>query len=339
VPRVPSSSRVTIEDVAKYAGLSTATVSRVLNHTGPTSEESSRRVRFAVSELNYVPHLGARQLASHKNNILGLLLDEVSRDFFAAMLKGIESGALEAGYDLLIATTRGGRDVVGQHNTDGILVFDQSLNEEKLRRFHKENFPVVLMYRRSPEGLNIPYVAFENKDGARQMMDHLIGACGYTRIAFLRGPSDNEDSYWRERGYRDGLEAHEIPYDPDLVADGEFNEQASYGTVAQWMGQGLQVDAIFAGDDDSAIGAIAALRDAGHRVPHDIAVVGFDDTIASRLITPALTTVRAPIERTGYEAVKQLITLIEEDTAEAEILLPVELIIRESCGFALKKAY
>jgi LacI family transcriptional regulator len=339
VPRVPTSSRITIEDVARQAGLSTATVSRVLNQTGPVSDESVQRVQQAVAKLNYVPHLGAKQLASQRTNILGLLLDEISSDFFTPMLKGIEKGALEGGYDLLIATMRGGQEVVGRHNTDGIIVFDQSLNEDRLRRLHAAEFPVVLLYRSSPRGLNIPCVVFENKDGARQMTDHLIEQCGYQRIAFLRGPADNEDSYWRERGYRDGLEAHGIAFNHDLVASGEFDDQAAYSTVKEWLTRGLAVDAIFAGDDESAIGAMAALREAGYRIPQDIAVVGFDDTVESRLATPPLTTVRAPIEKTGYEAAKQLIRLINEGTAEPEILLPVELIVRESCGFGLKKAY
>lgn len=337
MPRVPSSSRITIEDVARRAGLSTATVSRVLNQTGPVSEESVRRVHLAVSELHYRPNLAAKQLASQKNNILGLLLDEISGDFFPPLLRGIETGAREAGYDLLIATMRGGGNAVGSHNTDGILVFDTSLKEEPLRQLYAENFPVVLLYRSPPKGLHIPYVAFENKDGARAMTDHLIERCGHRRIAFLRGPADNEDSYWRERGYRESLEAHGIAYDPSLLATGEFDDEIAYRAVSQWIAQELEVDAIFAGDDESAIGTILALRDAGLRVPQEIAVVGFDDSPSSRHVTPPLTTVRAPIERTGIEAVKQLIDLIEEGTAQPEILLPTELIIRESCGYTIRR--
>lgn len=333
MPRVPSSSRITIEDVAKRAGLSTATVSRVLNQTGPVSDESVRRVQLAVSELHYKPHLAAKQLASQKNNMLGLLLDEISGDFFPPMLRGIETGAREAGYDLLIATMRGGSNPIGPHNTDGILVFDTSLKEDHLRDLHADKFPVVLLYRSPPPGLQIPYVAFENKDGARAMTDHLIEQCGYRRIGFLRGPGDNEDSYWRERGYRESLEAHGITYDAGLLATGNFDDEVAYQVVRQWIAEGINVDAIFAGDDESAIGTILALRDAGLRVPQDIAVVGFDDSPSSRHLTPSLTTVRAPIEQTGLEAVRQLIGLIEEGAAQPEILLPTELVIRESCGY------
>ncbi len=337
MPRVPSSSRITIEDVAKRAGLSTATVSRVMNQTGPVSKESVRRVQLAVSELHYKPNLAAKQLASQKNNMLGLLLDEISGDFFPPMLRGMETGAREAGYDLLIATMRGGSYAVGPHNTDGILVFDTSLDEAQLRKLDAESFPMVLLYRPPPRGLQIPYVAFENKDGARAMTDHLIEQCGYQRIAFLRGPSDNQDSYWRERGYRESLEAHGIAFHSDLLATGDFDDEIAYKVVRQWVGEGLTVDAIFAGDDESAIGTILALRDAGLRVPEDIAVVGFDDSPSSRHLTPPLTTVRAPIEQTGFEAVKQLISLIEKGAAQPEILLPTEIIIRESCGYKARR--
>lgn|SRR5574341_81329 len=332
MPRSRATQRITIEDVAERAGLSTATVSRVINQTGPVSADATQRVRLAIEELHYVPQLAARQLASRKTHMLGLVLDEISGDFFSPMLRGIETGARQAGYDLLIATTRAGSSVIGAHNADGVLVFDESLTEAELRRLHRDGFPVVLLYRSPPAGLNIPYVAFENKDGARQMTDHLIEHCGHRQIAFLCGPEGNEDSRWREKGYRESLQAHGIPVDPALIRVGEFDDQAAYAAVQKMLAEGIRIDAIFAGDDESAMGAILALREAGWRVPQDVAVVGFDDIPAARHLTPPLTTVRAPIERTGLEAINQLINLIEQGSAEPLILLPTELVIRQSCG-------
>ncbi len=329
-----SSSRVTIIDVARHAGVSISTVSRVINQTAPVSEATARNVRQTIEELNYVPHTPARQLASRRTNMLGLLLEEISRDFFPPLLHGIETGAREAGYSLLIASTQGpnGVGVLGEHNTDGVVIFADALNEDQLRQLHATGCPLALLLQTSPNDLDIPCVVFENETSARAITEHLIERCGCTRIAFLRGPEGNEDSYLRERGYREALRAHGIPFIPELAAVGGFDEQESQVAVDRWLSDGVEMDAIFAADDESAIGAIIALKRAGLRVPEDIAVVGFDDIPMARYVTPPLTTVRAPIERAGYEAARQLIGLIEHGKAEPIIQLPTELVIRSSCG-------
>ena len=164
------------------------------------------------------------------------------------------------------------------------------------------------------------------------MVDHLIEVHGRRRIAFLCGPAGNEDSYWRERGYRESLAAHGIPFDPALVASGEFQEGPAKAAVERWLAEDLHFDAIFAADDDSAGGALLALTQAGKRVPEGVALAGFDDTLVSRYLTPPLTTVHAPTERVGQEAVRQLVRLITTGEAEPGILLPTSLVIRQSCG-------
>lgn len=333
-------SRATIADVARHAGVSIATVSRVINGTAPVTAETAARVQAAIAELAYIPQAAARDLASGKTNTLGLFLSEISGDFIPPMLRGIEAGAREHGFDLLIYTTQARssssaefRRPLSKHNTDGLLIFADSLDEAELTRLYKLGLPMVLLHRSPPDTLDIPYVTFENKSGARQLVDHLINAHGYRRIAFLRGPEGHEDSYWRELGYREALEAHGIPFDPSLVARGGFDEEEAQAPVERWLAEGLDIDAIFAGDDEAASGVIIALRRAGKRVPEDIAVVGFDDVPLSRHLTPPLTTVRAPIEEAGHAAVRQLVQLIHTGHAEPAMqLLPTKLVIRHSCG-------
>jgi DNA-binding LacI/PurR family transcriptional regulator len=167
------------------------------------------------------------------------------------------------------------------------------------------------------------------------LVNHLIEVHERRRIVFLQGPEGHEDSVWRERGYRGALEAHNLPFHPELVASGAFDEEQAFATVQQMLMDGMGFDAIFAGDDDSAIGAMRALRLAGWRVPRDVAVVGFDDVPFARYLSPALTTVRAPIEQVGREAVQQLVRLMNGEKAEALILMRTELVIRESCGCRL----
>jgi DNA-binding LacI/PurR family transcriptional regulator len=162
----------------------------------------------------------------------------------------------------------------------------------------------------------------------------LIEVHGRRRIVFLRGPEGHEDSVWRERGYREALEAHQIFFDPILVASGEFDEDEAFTAIQQMLLDGIDFDAIFAGDDDSAIGAMRALKMAGRLIPRDVAVVGFDDVPFARYLSPALTTVRAPIEEIGREAVCQLKRLMSGEQAQALTLMRTELVIRESCGCA-----
>lgn len=326
----------TIADVAQRAEVSIATVSRVINASTPVNPETADRVRDAIKELNYIPSPAARTLANRRTNTIGLLLPEISGAFFPPMLRGIEAGVRAAGYGLLIHTTsdihRRGGHALGEHNTDGLLIFPESVDETELRRLHNLNFPVVLLHQSAPAELKFPTVTIENKSGAETLVSHLIEKHGRRRIAYLRGPAGHEDSIWRERGYRLALQSHGIPFDEGLIGSGDFDEEISRETIQSWLLDGLSFDAIFAGDDDSAIGAISALKQAGKRIPEDVSVVGFDDVPFARFLSPPLTTIRAPIEQVGREAVGLLVKCIRQKQCEPMMLLPTELVLRQSCG-------
>ena len=328
----------TIADVAERAGVSIATVSRVLNGTVPVKPDKAEHVRLAMEELKFVPRAAARVLASRKTNTIGLILSEIGGAFFPHLLKGIEAEARVTGYELLIHSTQGAhthqRKPLGEHNTDGLLVFTSSLEINELYRLESINFPVVLMHQTPPDGLNIPVITIENKDGAEMLVNHLIEKHQRRRIVYMQGPEGHEDSQWRERGYRQALEKHDIPFDPRLVVVGGFEEEQAFATVQQMLAAGVEFDAIFAGDDDTAMGVYRALKMAGRVIPRDVAVVGFDDVQFARYISPALTTVRAPIEEVGREAVRQLAKLMNGGQAQALTLMRTELVIRESCGCA-----
>jgi LacI family transcriptional regulator len=331
---VESTPAATIADVARQAGVSIATVSRVINRTAPVAPATEARVHAAIADLNYRPSPAARRLAGGKTHVLGFLTTDISTPFFTPILRGIEAGAREAGFGLLIYCTEGQPSPrpMGPHNTDGLLVFASSLTDEELGRLHEAGFPMVLLHQSPPRGLNIPYITFENKAGARRLVDHLIEMHGYRRVAFLRGPEDQEDSYWRELGYRESLEAHGISLDPELIATGGFDKEQAQIAAERWLAEGIEIDAIFAGDDESAIGVITALLRNGKRVPQDIAVAGFDDVHLADYLMPPLTTVRAPVEQAGREAVRQVVQLIDTGEADEVVLLPTELVIRHSCG-------
>jgi LacI family transcriptional regulator len=331
--------RPTIANVAELAGVSIATVSRVLNQTAPVAEGTANKVWEVVEALNYTPHAAARGLASRKTSTIGLLLPEIRGHFFSLMLRGVETCVCENGYDLLVHSTPCQCEnrssfprTLGEHNTDGLLVFAGSLIQEEMVHFAEIDFPVVLLHQTPPDGLEIPAVTFENKAGARELVDHLIEVHGCKRIAFLAGPDNDEDSNWREVGYRESLAAHDLAFDPVLVSIGGFDARIAESAVSNWLLEGVEMDAIFAGDDDSAIGALLALNRSEKRVPEDVAVVGFDDLYLSQYLTPPLTTVRAPIESAGYQAAELLFQLLKGEQVESSLLLPTELVIRKSCG-------
>jgi DNA-binding LacI/PurR family transcriptional regulator len=331
--------RATITDVARLAGVSISTVSRVLNDTAPVASDTVERVRDAVQKLNFTPHAAARTLAVRKTDVIGLLLPEIGSSFFIPTLRGIESAVREAGFDLFIFAGNPGanrrRDwhqPLGDHNTDGLLVFANQMESRELGVLYQRGFPVVLLHRSSPLGANIPSVRVDNRAGMRKLMEHLIAHHGCRRIVFLRGGDGNEDSFEREAAYRETLEAHGIPFAQELVESANFTEHGGEAAVQRLLAAGVQFDAIFAGDDEAAAGALMALRRAGVRVPQEVCLAGFDDVPIARHLNPPLTTVRVPIETASYLAARQLVRMIRNDEADISTVLPVELVVRESCG-------
>lgn len=328
-----------MRDVARQAGVSVATVSRYINHNVVTSRQVSERIQKVMDELNYVPHATARQLATRKTLVIGLLLTNMFHDFFAPLLSGVESVVNQNGYNLLVATHHSGgqknlEPPVGAHNTDGLLVFADSLDDVQVTRLYKRKFPVVLIHRTPPEELPIPCVTVENRLAARKLVEHLIIQHGKQNIVLVRGPAQHEDSYWREEGYKQALKAHGLPFRKELMLTGEFEREFSYAAMREFLAAPPAFDAVFACDDDSAIGVLKALNETGHRIPEDIALVGFNDINLSSYLTPPLTTVRAPTEQVGQVAAQQLFRILDSETPERVTLLPTQIILRRSCGCA-----
>jgi LacI family transcriptional regulator len=327
-----------IDDVARRAKVSISTVSRVINGSAPVSPEIAARVEAALRELNYTPHVAARNLATRRTNTIGVLLSEVLGDFFQPLLTGIETVARENGYEILISltgVTQPQDDRVrpfGLHNTDGLLIFSGSLTPEGIAQAHATGLPLVLIHQSPPGGLDVPCVTVENKAASRKMVEHLIVEHQRRRIVLLRGPEGNEDARWRELGYREALAAHNIDVDEHLIGAGDFERHIAQGTIERLLADGLHFDAIFTGDDEAAVGALATLEARGVHVPEEVSVVGFDDQRLATILHPPLTTVRAPTEQVGQTAARQLIELIRTGSADPLTLLPTELILRRSCG-------
>ena len=331
--------RATISDVARLAGVSISTVSRVVNGTGPVADETVEHVRKAIDLLHYKPLAAARSLAGRASDTIGMLVPELTGAFFTPLVRGVEMAARDAGYDLLVHLVTGGVGnddtamlPLDEHNTDGLIVFNDRLNDQSLRRLAGNGVPLVLLYRTAPADLSIPSIKFQNVEGAREIVEHLIVHHARRRIAYLAGPEGNEDSAQRLNGYRQALEAHGLAWDPHLVEPADYNNHMARAVVERWLLDGVQFDAIFAADDEAAAGAMLALRQAGCNVPDDVAVVGFDDLAFSHLLTPPLTTVGASVEESGIMAGRLLIAQIRDEEVPKLTVLPTKLVIRQSCG-------
>ena len=336
------SSSVTIRDVARKAGVSVATVSRYINRNAPVSPEVAERLDKVMIELRYVPHAAARHLASRKTRVIGLLLNNLHNDFFVPLLNGVEAVVRSKGYNLIVATYHASSrnetpPPIGPHNTDGLLVFSDGLVDEDLANLNASGFPMVLVHRTPPSSLKIPSVTVENMEITHKLVEHLIQVHGKRRIMYLRGPVNQEDSLRRETGYKSALEANGIPFDEDLILNGEFERDIAYQVLHDFLGNGKRVafDAVFTGDDDAAIGVLKALHEHDCKVPEDIAVIGFDDLGFAPFLNPPLTTVRAPTEAVGRIATERLFGLLENQPSDEVMILPTEIIFRRSCGCQL----
>jgi DNA-binding LacI/PurR family transcriptional regulator len=332
------SHSITIRDVARQADVSVATVSRYFNHPLSLSIENAGRIRKVMKELKYVPLMAARHLATHKTGTVGLLSFTVDYSFFGPLVAGLEKALKENGYNLLIATyqAEAGGDVIppiGPQNADGVVVFSNTLSEERLAEWYGIHFPVVLVHRTAPHALPIPSVNVENAAASYKLVEHLIEVHGRKQIVFVRAPGCQEDAYCREMAYKAALQAHSIAYDPNLIIGGNYNRSAARQAMQEYLAKTPpHFNAVFAGDDDLAISVISALQSNGLKVPEDVAVVGFDDQRFAGLLVPALTTVHAPTEEVGRVAGQQMLKLLDGREADCMSVLPTEVVYRQSCG-------
>ena len=333
------SHSITIRDVARKAGVSVATVSRYINQNAPVSEKLSARIEKVMNQLDYVPHATARHLALRTKNAVGLLLTNMHNPFFGPLLAGVERVVREHNYNLLVAsyqsTLRGEANLpLGVHNTDGIIAFADSLNNEEIASFYKRDFPIVLIHKTPSDSFAIPFTTIENKAATRKLIDHLVTVHSRRRIILMRGSENQEDAQWREVGFKAALENHGIPFDEQLVLNGSFEHEIAYHSLSTFLADPNhpEFDAVFAGDDDAAIGVYQALNEAGYKIPDEVSVVGFDDSLMAPFMSPPLTTVRAPTEMVGQSVAKQLFCLLEKKDSQLVTLLPTEMILRQSCG-------
>jgi len=329
-------ARPTIYDVARLAGVSTATVSRALNGTGQIAAPTRAAIEAAVEQLGYRANTIARSLVTKSTQTIALLLPDITNPFYAALVSGVQEYTLGHGYTMLLCTTEGdpGREeqylsLLRAKQVDGALVDGLLLPPDRIARFVRDGFPIVCLDR-DIESDSIPLVQVDNRLGGQIATEHLL-RLGHTRIAHVRGARVLGISEQRLAGYRAALDGAGIVPDPELVADGSFTEEGGYEGARALLARSPGVTAIFAANDLSAIGVLSAIAASGRRVPEDISVVGFDDLRLSAFMSPPLTTIKQPAAAIAQLATKLLIDLTRGEQAEQVLhLLEPALVVRGS---------
>ncbi|MBM3133769.1 MAG: LacI family transcriptional regulator [Chloroflexi bacterium] len=331
---------VTIADIARRAGVSKATVSRVLNNKPDVDAAKRERILGIIRETGYVPRLAAVSLATGRTNLIGLLAPSLSRPWSLEVIQGISEAIESTAYELVLYTTS-----LDERNqelfaralsnglTDGLLIMLPRNSTGYLSQLEHQGFPTVLIDHRGVPS-SLPTVTAANIDGAYAAIHHLL-TLGHRRIGIITGIMDFGCSRDRLEGYKKALRDAGIAPDPHLIKYGDFSESTGYALAEQWLRDSTsqRPTAIFASNDAMAFGVLRAARAAGISVPDDLAVVGFDDVPGAAQTHPALTTVRQPLRDMGRRAVEMLLLQIRQGRpAESKVVVPTELIVRESCG-------
>ncbi len=332
-----------LEEIAKITGVSRSTVSRVVNDDPNVSDQTRLKVMEVVRRLNYQPNAAARSLAAGRNRVLGLVIPERVASlfidpYFPILIQGISAACNANDHSIMLWLAepdyerRTIRKVVHSNLIDGVVVASM-LNDDPVVEALADGALPFLLVGRHPTRANINYVDVDNAAGAREAVTHLL-RLGRRRIATITGPHNMIAGVDRREGYLAALRLRGLPAEPSLIAEGDFTEGGGYVAMQRLLSS--NPDAVFAASDITALGALRALKEAGRRVPEDVAVVGFDDMPFAAHTDPSLTTVRQPVHRTGMMAAETLIDLIENPSDQPRrIVLPTEMVIRASCGSGL----
>jgi len=325
---------LTIGDVAAEAGVSVATVSKVINGRWGVAETTEARVRAVIEDLGYHSSLVAQSLRSRRTHVIGVLVVDLE-PFSAELLKGVARAIHGTGYELVVFSGCGADDQVGWERRylsrvigtlcDGALLVTPSSVDVTF------GAPVVAVDHNAGSS-TLPSVDSDNFSGAVTATEYLLGL-GHTRIGFLAGRSDLESGRLRKQGYRHALESAGVAVDRTLIRAGEFQQESAEEAARQLLSSGGErPSAIFAANDVSALATISVARSLGLRVPDDLSVIGFDNVPESALSDPPLTTIEQPIQQMGFDATRLLIGLIEGEPVEStHTMLPTRLVVRGSC--------
>jgi LacI family transcriptional regulator len=332
-----------LEDIAKKAGVSKSTVSRVINNDSKVAPETRERVQKVINEERFSPNPAARALVTRRTEIIGVIIPTpeniffTDNSYFPMLLAGFNDATRTADYAMLLWLGEVVADdaalmakVSSNKLVDGLVLASFVSDHPFLRHVAELKTPFVMVEKPLTGGEQMNYVTVDNCAAAEMAVNHLIRH-GRRRIAHITGNLDISDGVDRLEGYKMALTKAGLPIDPNLIHESYFSRQMGYECMKRVLK--YKPDALFAAGDTIAVGALEAIKEAGLRCPEDIAIIGFDDIDVAVNSNPQLTTVRQPIQQKGATAVRLLIDLLQQRLQPPQhILLPTELIVRDSCG-------
>lgn len=321
----------TIRDVAREAGLSVASVSRVLNAHGNVHPDTRAKVQQAMAALGYRPNAAARSLSTSRSHAIGVVLPDLHGEFFGELVRGMDRAASERGYMLLLSTMHADSMLAGQAmgamngRVDGMIVMAPQLSNAELAEALPPGLPAVLV--NSPDDAGHHNLRIDNRAGVMLIVRHLL-ACGCKRIVHLSGDPDNLDAAERAAAFAEAM-ANLAPDLPVRIMTGDFSDESGERLVQQLLAEGAEFDAVFAANDMMAMGALQALRTVGISVPGQVAVAGFDDVPLARYL--GLTTLRVDMVGIGQRAVERLVSEIagKGEPPALQCLMP-SLVVRNT---------
>jgi LacI family transcriptional regulator len=333
----PRRQRATIRDIAQLAGVSVATVSRVINDRPDVAPETRDAVLRHVRAHNFTTNRSARALSVGRAGLIGFTMPFVRADYFAAILAGALEAAHEQEMRLVLCMTLHEHDrevslleTLMDGATDGAIILLPEESSEELAALQSSGYPFVVADPRVSIAEGIPAVSAGHRAGAKAAIDHLL-SLGHRRIAHISGPRGWAATEERIEGYNAALAAAGVLPSTELLAEGDFEIRGGYPAAGRLLDLSERPTAIFASNDNMAVGALRAARERGLSVPDDLSVVGFDDAELAQIVTPALTTVRQPLAELGRTAVSLLMRMIERQSVEAlRVELAARLIVRDS---------
>ncbi|MFL6227406.1 MAG: LacI family DNA-binding transcriptional regulator [Pyrinomonadaceae bacterium] len=326
---------MSIKDVARAAGVSTATVSHVINNSRFVSEETRARVLRAVEECHYYPNAQARSLASGQSRILGLLISDITNPFFPELVKAIEAAGFERGYDVLLSNTNyePGRTShyvrrLIEHKVAGVALMTSELDPTLVDDLARRHVPVVFLDL-GATGVNMSNMCIDYESGIEDAVRHLA-ALGHERLAFVGGPARLRSAVRRREAFVQSV-SRLLPSAAPLIYEGDFKFEGGRDAARKLLRRRVAPTAVMTANDMMAFGVLHELRAAGLRVPEDVSLVGFDDVAFASLSQPSLTTVRLPRAELGRRAVEALLATLEDPARMGvEIQVPTYLIQRGS---------
>lgn len=329
-----SKSSPTIRDVAKHAGFSHQTVSRVINHSEEVAPETRERVEAAIAELGYLPNAIARSMASGQTHTLACISPNLTDYTFASIIEGAEIEARRWGYFLLSSSARDAEsfkslvdELVGHGRVDGLLVMNPYADQRY--QLIPEGFPVAFVGARS-RGENICSVCLDDEAVAYRATKYLI-ECGHRRIGMITGPMAEDCCMDRKVGFQKAMAEHGLPFLPELIIEGDWGASSGQAALVQISANNQLPDAIFVQNDRMAMGVLRAARDLKISVPNQLSIIGIDDMPLTQHYDPPLTTMRQDMPRLGQEAARILIqALAGAQKQECQLKLPAELVVRQS---------